>query len=201
MKLRTFLWVMALSTALIACKDDDNDRFSIEFDNEVYEATFRTLGETEPVTITSDIGTPEIVIDAGTDPAISYNMDTGILSWSELLPLDETSVTLVATSGSRETTTTIMINNSFAGEFSGSFADSGMDITFIFNADVLTVNVDGNEGDVTSWDRNGYGITVTYSIAGLSTTLSGTINPSGQITGQALDNDGQPIDEFTLDMM
>lgn len=205
MKLRTFLWVMALSTVLIACGDDDSPNPSISFENAVYEATFRVAGETEAISTSGGITPADVALAEGTHASVSYNTDNGTLEWSNELPLDETSVTLVANSGSNEITTTVVLNNSFAGTFLGEYTNGAftvpLEIVFGENDPVVTAN--NLATTIIDSDRTGHDIRIEYTIEGANenTILVGIINPeTGAVTGDVLDGNSDDVGDFSIDL-
>ena len=208
MKLRTFLWVAALSTVLIACGDDDSPNPSISFENAVYEATFRVAGATADAISTSGGITPaDVALAEGTDASVSYNTDTGLLEWSNELPLDETSVTLVANSGSSEITTTVMLNNSFVGTFLGSYTNgaSTIPVQIVFGENESDPVVTANElaTNIESWERTGYDLRIEYTVEGAnaSTTFVGIIEvETGAVTGDVFDGENMDVGDFSIDL-
>ncbi|MEM9685939.1 MAG: hypothetical protein AAF934_03350 [Bacteroidota bacterium] len=207
MRLKTFLQLVALSLVFVACKDDDNDRFYITFNNYVYEALYFTAGETEPMTITSDVGPPEVALAEGTHSSITYNNDTDVLSWSPQLPLDETIVTVTATSGSRETTTIVILRNKFQGNFSGTYMNMEIpvNVALEFRTDsegneiTPRISVDGIEAENIGFLRYGTELELTYTIAPNNFTIEATIDTALGILEGAIRHSGEiaPISAFT----
>ena len=123
--------------------------------------------------IDSDIGDPVITFAEGTHASISYDPADRKVKWTQALPLDENTITVVATVGSRETTTEITITNvfegvTFVGGSNNDPSNDDPDQAFI-NAYTLEFNSDDNLNyeinaisGMGTWTRTGNTITATY---------------------------------------
>lgn len=165
MKIKTFIWTAALSAAFIACsKSEDGgelSEFSIRFQPDIYETAFYASGETQPLIITSATGQADMVyLSPSTHSSISYSNSTGKVRWTKMLPLGQTTVTVVAALDNRETITTFKVNNNFQGGFTGGYnydasTETLTHVNFVaqFNSNgTVAINDDGDLGTGT-WQR------------------------------------------------
>lgn len=184
MKTRTILSVLALCMIVISCgRIDNSGPVSISFSEDIYEATFYVSGQTEAITITSEIeGEPDITLDPETHPSISYDAATGAIEWTRELPLGPNTVIVIATLESAEARTEVTIDNRFQGAFSGGYnfnPESSLNSSFFnsvqFNSDGTMTLVE--DGDDLGIDYEGSGSWVTfaqYNEAGNETVIEFT---------------------------
>ncbi|MEM9685940.1 MAG: hypothetical protein AAF934_03355 [Bacteroidota bacterium] len=237
MRLKTFLWMMVLSTAIISCSDDNNDDdFSINnsdddfsITNTSYESDFQGViklfigdgAETSFRTsegiqlIPSRVNDPAattVTLAEGTDPSISYDPETGRISWAEELPLDETTVDFSATYDGDTFSDSFTITNrmgsdkkvnTFSGSYTNGISEIGLSLEFSEDGLTVTANDTPLQEEEVEFERTGYEINITFkpSEEGENITLIGTIDhESGQITGDVFNADGIDIGDFIVNI-
>ncbi len=134
MKLQKFLFATFLSIAFISCGNDDDNppvaELTVSTDgiSTTYRTQFYAAGETDvvvvmkgetPVTIGNEAGEATITLDPSADPAVTYKPLTNVVEWTNLLPLGEHEVTIIAEVDGEQATKSITIQNRFEGVFNG----------------------------------------------------------------------------------
>ena len=174
MKSIKFLSLAAMLMIFVSCSNDDDnsppaDELTISLGITGYKASFYQSGESGEVMVTSTIGDPTVDIAEGTDSSITYNAVTNRVEWTQLLPIGDNVVTIVATVDGTEATTDITIENEFEGTFSGGNNNDPLDTDNVDNSLVSVVFSSDNTLALT--DDSGNDATGTWSLDGNTITL------------------------------
>ncbi len=182
MKLVKFISIAALLMIFISCSNDDDnspaDELSVSLEFDTYRTGFYQAGETnDEVVVTTTLAGDPVVTLEGVDAAIiTYNPLTSKIEWTNLLPLGDNAVTIVATLDGTEATTDITLENDFEGSFFGGYNNSDETdpvnnnlTSVIFDTDgegnrIITITDDGGNEATGSWSLNEDNTVVTFII-------------------------------------
>ena len=173
------LLILLVIFTITSCSDDNPIKPpSVIYNSTELEVVFFTSGQSDTPIV--DWNDDEGVFSYS--PAVNgltINPDTGLLSWTNMLPEGPSVVDVKATNKKGSTTTTIIILNPFQGEFIGTYSGSTF-YKFEFFTDG-TIEVEANDPvnpqvATGTWQINGNEIIAdyTYTDGGFEYSIKGT---------------------------